>query len=147
MEIYYNEKKYSKSKIDFMVNYIPSQLDGWSKNPTTYYKDNNQIQSGEYYRRSFLDLFYLCNTKFKTTTKPEFARIIISLVSKGIITAIYCPDIRRIVFRGASEKGSYDNVYNLKHNLERRDYETKDGFSFDKILKLAKRKDLINKRF
>lgn len=68
--------------------------------PATYYKDNplGLVQTNEYRRRSFGDLYALVTTYFPEATEKDLAKILIEFCKKDFICGDYCTGINRAVF-------------------------------------------------
>lgn len=90
-KIYYKEGENITNKKDYILKLFED-----NKFPATYYKDNDFIQCRRVYRRSFMDIFWLFKSKFKTATKGELARILLDKRNFKV-GLFYCPDIGRLV--------------------------------------------------
>lgn len=138
-EIYYKEGVNINNKRDFIL-----KLFSGKKFPTTYYKDTDFIQCRSTYRRSFLDIYWLFKSKFKTATKGELARILLDKRNHNI-GMFYCDDINKLVLDirtgdKAYDVGSFINddpnyggTYFLNEEF------LKEGPSFSKVVKYATR--------
>lgn len=85
------------------------KLDKWYYSTATTYYDKNftEIQC-EAQRRSFADIYEICQTYFPKVSKEEVAY---NLLNEIKTNAFYCTDVSRIVFRRiTNDKSNFDSV-------------------------------------
>lgn len=138
-EIYYleGEKIYNKEK------YIVTFIKGGCKQ--TLYRDTGFIQCREGTYRSFIDLYRLFKSKFKTATKGELARILLNK-KYPFISIFYCDSIDKMVIGHKSVIDSFINNQNsmfpentgIRGRYMNEDY-VKKGPNFEKLLRHALR--------
>lgn len=122
--------------------------------PETRFK-NGTIQCSRDCNRSFFDLYYLTKAKFQNVTLEDVAKILIDLCedySNTHISALFCPNIEKVVFTNFWEKDydleTFSFFYNqdslMTNEMDTEKYGV-DNISFLDIISLSgkKRKDLI----
>lgn len=113
-KIYYKEGKNINNKHDYIIKYL--KLD----TPTTYYKHNNFVQCRERKARTFNDLLWLLQSKFKTATKGDLARILLHKNNMNIVGCVPCSDVKQMTFYSTNNKkyGHYAFHYKYsKHDI------------------------------
>jgi hypothetical protein len=136
-KIYYKEGKDIKTKKEYLFSFFPNESDRYFK--ATYYVDNDRIQCYPTKGRSFMDIYWLMKSKFKTITKGELARMLLDKRNSNI-RIYYCDEIKKLTithdpygYSGITSfinSGDYSSVYLNKDYL-------KHGPSFGQIVKLA----------
>jgi len=122
--------------------------------PETKFR-NGTIQCSRDCNRSFFDLYYLTKAKFNDVTLEDVAKILINLCEdygNTGISALFCPNIEKVVFTNFSEKGyeleDYSFFYD-QDSLMTNDRDTEkygvDNISFLDIISLSgkKRREII----
>lgn len=136
--IYYKKGININNKRDFILRLFDEE-----KFPTTYYEDTGFIQCKSTYRRSFLDIYWLFKSKFKTATKGELARILLDK-RHYYIGMFYCDSINKLVvdIRDNTDDniGSFINDnYSPNNDYYLNEEFLKEGPSFSKVVKYALR--------
>lgn len=108
MKIYVRIKTSSKSKKAFLADFI-------SKMPATYVDEKRtMVEFRKGAARTFKALYYICKTKFKTTTKKEVATILDSLARECKVGILACPDIKKLTFFDLKKKPTWWSFYDRK---------------------------------
>ena len=134
-KIYCKEKLDKSSKKRFLLSYFNHNT------PTTYEDLECTIeQCGEGRNRSVLDLKMLVDGVFKRETPIEdIIYILIDLQLSAKIKALYCCDIRKVVFFNKN-KGYYHFGGGEFMEAPRRDRIGFDGYSYEQMLKIYENK-------
>lgn len=105
----------ARSKKEFLLNYFKNNQ------PATYNVDDDSLQCGKGRQRSFNDLFNLVKTRFKSSTKPQIASMLIDLINEYnndidndviYIGCQWCGNIHEHVFHTNKRRWSYANIPN-----------------------------------
>lgn len=99
MRIYYKTELNIKSHLDPNIKTIEHLIIKYFdlEQPETYYLDNS-LQCTYEKQRSFMDLYYLCKTKFPRISKKLVAKSLVNLCKENIIKILYCNEINNAVF-------------------------------------------------
>jgi hypothetical protein len=133
-KIYCKHKLTKWSKKKFLFDYFEYGA------PATYNKESNTKQCDGNKNRSILDLKMLLDGQFKSeTTIDDIIFIMVNLVSSEKLKALYCPNIRKVVFF----QNSKDYYYFNGPSFMAAPYKEKvgiDGYSYDQMLEIYKNK-------
>lgn len=136
-KIYYKEGKDIKTKREYLFSFFPNRSDRYFK--ATYYVDNDHIQCYPTKGRSFMDIYWLMKSKFKTITKGELARMLLDKRNSNI-RIYYCDEIKKLTIThdpyGYSGIASFINSSDCSNVYLNKNY-LKYGPSFGQIVKLA----------
>lgn len=119
------EKLNTSSKKQFVKSYF------WHKAPATF-DENGNLQCDNNRNRSILDLKMLIDGHFKRETAiDDVIVLLVGLVLKRNIKALYCPTIRKVVFCNKNK-----NYYHFMYDAPARGVIGLDGYSWNQMLQI-----------
>jgi len=132
-KIYCKKKLNKRTKKAFLIDYFENRC------PSTYDSETNEVQCAARRNRSVGDLKMLLDGTFKTKTKTD--DVIYKLVSLtdnsgGIVRALFCSDINRVVFYSSLVHPAYWEL-NIRSSFST---VGGDGYSWNELVMIYKNK-------
>jgi len=98
MAIYFKGGDKATSIKDLLDKGFSVDQYGWYKFLSTYKTNEFLVQECHVARRSYYDLFEICKTYFPDTTEEDFLDTLLSMHVGGILTCVFCYDIKKVVW-------------------------------------------------